>query len=143
MSANVRKFKVNDVVVCLRGKYAGRVAKVTVVCNEKFAVDVDSHNKCVHKFSNWKHQKASVLPKSVPVHVKTVKKTNVVAKSNSAATRASTVSTVPGPRLVSGIHSSNPTLLPDLTYAFPSGDDTSTGESWLIKFTFGCYRKGS
>ena len=96
--------------------------------------------KCVHKFSNWKLQKAkevkaSVLPKSVPVHVKTVKKTNVVAKSNSAATRASTVSTVPGPRLVSGIHSSNPTLLPDLTYAFPSGDDTSTGESWLIKFT--------
>ena len=45
MSTNVRKFKVDDVVVGLRGKYVGRVAKVTVVCNEKFAVDVDSHNK--------------------------------------------------------------------------------------------------
>ena len=37
----------------MSGDNAGKVAKVTKVSTQKFAISTDSHGKCSHKFSDW------------------------------------------------------------------------------------------
>ena len=49
----MKKFKRGDEVVRVSGDNAGKVAKVTKVSTQKFAISTDSHGKCSHKFSDW------------------------------------------------------------------------------------------